>query len=84
MAPFYEHMCTHYPSFVLDEKHLAELKKANEADLKVLEDKITDATENLGETEVRDAVQDKAAFFANIGDEVSKSSASFRFKFSYH
>ncbi|PRP84591.1 hypothetical protein PROFUN_09264 [Planoprotostelium fungivorum] len=44
-------------------------RKANEETLKTLDDKIKDAQENLGESEVRDAMEAKAAFFSRIGEK---------------
>jgi hypothetical protein len=44
------------------------MKGRNAAKLLELDEKIKDAEENLGETEVRDAVQAKADYYAQIGD----------------
>ena len=46
------------------------LKEKNEAELKLLEDKITDAEQNQGETELSDALRAKASYLAKIGEKV--------------
>lgn len=46
------------------------LKEKNEAELKVLDDKITDAEQNQGETELSDALRAKASYLAKIGEKV--------------
>jgi len=45
------------------------MKKENETKLKQLDDTIKDATENLGESEVKDALLAKAVYFTRIGDK---------------
>jgi 26S proteasome regulatory subunit N7 len=52
-----------------DEALKAQLKKANEEELAKIEAKIEDATQNLGDMEVRDALLEKAHFFNRIGDK---------------
>ena len=44
------------------------MKAANEARLGELEDKIKDAKDNLGETDVRDAMVAKAEYLVEIGN----------------
>jgi len=44
-------------------------QKANEEQVKQLDDKIKDAQENLGESEVRDSMEAKAAFYSRIGEK---------------
>lgn len=48
-----------------------QLASKNEEELKRLEDKITDAEQNHGETELSDALRAKAAYIAKIGEKVS-------------
>jgi 26S proteasome regulatory subunit N7 len=68
MAPLYETLAT---SSVLnfDQKVLDLMRAKNEEELKKLDDKITDAEENLGESEVREAHLAKSLFFVRIGDK---------------
>jgi len=54
------------------------LKARTEEELKALEDKIVDAQENLGDTEVREALTEKAQFLCKIG--VSKEDRTKCFK----
>lgn len=44
------------------------MKEKTEEHLKELDNKITDAEENLGETDVRDACLEKAQYLLDIGD----------------
>ena len=44
------------------------IELTKEEELKKLEEKIVDAETNLGDTEVRDAIFDKAAYYQKIGD----------------
>lgn len=53
-----------------------ELKKRNEEELAKLDEKIKDAEENLGETELSDALRAKASYLAKIGEKVSERFAS--------
>jgi len=68
MLPYYE---KNVAAGVLaaDEALKAELKKSNDDELAKIEAKILDAQENLGETETRDALLEKADFFNKIGDK---------------
>jgi 26S proteasome regulatory subunit N7 len=69
MLPYYEkHLC---PDVLgpADEGLKAELKKQNEEELEKIEAKITDAKENFGDIEVRDALLAKADFYNRIGDK---------------
>ncbi|KAI8925368.1 26S proteasome subunit RPN7-domain-containing protein [Entophlyctis helioformis] len=46
------------------------LRAENEAELKKLQDKLEDAEQNLGETDISDALIAKAQYLAKIGDKV--------------
>ena len=49
---------------------LSKLKTQNETELKKLEEKIEDAKNNLGETEISEALKTKAYYLAKIGYKV--------------
>ncbi len=69
MLPFYLHVCEHL-KWEVNNSLLEKMKGENENKLKQLEANLQDAIKNLGESEVRDAMQAKAAFFTKIGDKV--------------
>jgi len=71
-----EHSMTHYYkhaaevlNFPVDEKLAAQMAAKNEAELKGIEEKLSDAQENLGDTEVCDFLLEKADFLSRIGDK---------------
>lgn len=51
------------------------MRATNEQRLKELEDKAKDAEENLGETEVRDALHARAEYLGRIGDREAAAKA---------
>ena len=53
----------------MDKNLLESMKEDNTKTLKELDDSIKDAEENLGESELREALLKKAEFFAVIGDK---------------
>lgn len=53
----------------IDKSLVEKMKAINDEKLKQLDDAIKDATENLGESEVRDALCAKADYYARIGDK---------------
>ncbi|PNH04218.1 putative 26S proteasome non-ATPase regulatory subunit 6 [Tetrabaena socialis] len=67
LSPLYQHLATEL-GWELDAAKLAEMQAANSAKLAKLEEKRKDAEENLGETEVRDAMLAKAEYLGSIGD----------------
>ena len=70
MAPFYEELCPDV-GWLLDQSLLEKMKNSNKIELEKLEKNIEDATTNLGETEVRDAMLAKAEYLCKIGDKVN-------------
>ncbi|MEW5313848.1 MAG: hypothetical protein WDW38_005381 [Sanguina aurantia] len=68
LAPLYSYVCAEL-GLPVDEAKLAGYREINAAKIKEIEDKIVDAQENLGETEVRDALLAKAEYLASIGDK---------------
>ena len=69
MAPFYEEVCKEL-KWKVDPALLSKMQKANEEELKKLDDAIADAEKNLGETDVRDSMMRKAEYYSKIGDKV--------------
>jgi len=68
MLPFYLSFCEDL-KWEQDKNLIESMKKPNEEKLVQMDATIKDATENLGESEVRDAMQAKADFYAKIGDK---------------
>ncbi|XP_074645041.1 26S proteasome non-ATPase regulatory subunit 6-like [Tubulanus polymorphus] len=68
MAPFYTEVCKDL-SWKLDEKLLASMQKANEEELKKIDEQQEDAEKNMGETEVRDFMLKKGEYLCKIGDK---------------
>jgi 26S proteasome regulatory subunit N7 len=69
MAPFYELICEEQ-GWPVDTELLNHMKKENEEALKKLDERLKDAEENLGETEISDTLLARAEHFAKIGDKV--------------
>lgn len=69
MAPYYESLCKSL-EWQVDADLLNKMKKANEEELKRLDDELEDAEKNLGESEIRDAMMAKAEYLCRIGDKV--------------
>lgn len=70
MAPFYLTIAEEL-KVPVDQELLKSMEQANAEALQKLEEKIADAEQNLGETEVNDGLLAKAEHFADIGDKVS-------------
>lgn len=69
MAPYYEALCKSL-DWQMDTDLLNKMKKANEEELKRLDEELEDAEKNLGESEIRDAMMAKAEYLCRIGDKV--------------
>lgn len=69
MAPFYEELCTEL-KWAVDKALLAKMQANNEEKFKQLDETLKDAEENLGETEIRDALYAKAEYLCKIGEKV--------------
>jgi 26S proteasome regulatory subunit N7 len=74
MLPFYLSIVEQF-KWEADQDLVARLKASNEETLKVLDDKVKDAEENLGESEIRDALLARADFFCRLGDKEKSVSA---------
>jgi len=68
MAPFYLTIAEEL-KVPVDQELLKSMEQANAEALQKLEEKIADAEQNLGETEVNDGLLAKAEHFADIGDK---------------
>ncbi|CDY34374.1 BnaA09g11160D [Brassica napus] len=68
MAPLYETLAAS-SVLELDQSLLDSMRASNEEELKKLDEKIADAEENLGGSEVREALLAKALYFIRISDK---------------
>ncbi|XP_070967504.1 26S proteasome non-ATPase regulatory subunit 6-like [Oncorhynchus clarkii lewisi] len=68
MAPYYESLCKDL-KWQLDTGLMSKMKKANEDELKRLDDVLEDAEKNLGESEIRDAMMARAEYLIRIGNK---------------
>lgn len=59
----------------MDTDLLNKMKKANEEELKRLDNELEDAEKILGESEIRDAMMAKAEYLCRIGDKVGDTEA---------
>lgn len=75
MAPYYKDLCEEF-GLKRDEKLYAELAGKNEAKFVELENALKETNDSDGDTEVRDAYQNKANYYCQIGskDEAIKYS----------
>ena len=69
MAPLYEEVCAEL-KWPVDKALLAKMQSKNQEKLEKLDETLKDTEENLGETEVRDALYDKAEYLCKIGEKV--------------
>ncbi|KAJ3120020.1 26S proteasome non-ATPase regulatory subunit 6 [Physocladia obscura] len=79
MLPFYNLLAAQF-NWTPNTKLIADLTKANEAELKLLDEKIIDAETNLGITDVSDALISRASYLAKIGE---KDKAVAAYKLAY-
>jgi len=79
MAPFYSLICPQL-KWTPDTLFLKTLQEKNAAEINRLEEKIVDAEANLGETDVSNALIEKAQYLAKIGDK-EKSLTAYRLAF---
>lgn len=68
MAPFYARVCAEF-KWPVDQALAAQMAAVNEAEAKQLDERLADATQNLGDIEVLEALLAKARMFSRIGDE---------------
>lgn len=70
MSPFYTLMSDEL-KIPLDKDLLARMQQANQEELTKLDERIKDAEQNLGETEVNEGLLAKAEYLAKIGQKVN-------------
>merc|ERR1712226_158555 len=68
MLPFYQLTCKDL-GWKLDDSFAKKMKAKNQAELEVLDKKISDTEANLGESDIRDAYLAKAEYLCKIGDK---------------
>jgi len=68
LAPLYEFLCQEI-GWNPDASQLKRMQSANQTKLQELEAKIKDAEENLGDTEVKEALTAKADYLCRIGTD---------------
>ncbi|GAB9464483.1 26S proteasome non-atpase regulatory subunit 6 [Globisporangium polare] len=68
MAPFYARVCAEF-KWPVDQALATQMAAVNEAEAKQLDERLADATQNLGDIEVLEALLAKARMFSRIGDE---------------
>jgi 26S proteasome regulatory subunit N7 len=78
MAPYYPIIAEEL-NVPVDQELLKSMEQANAEALTKLEEKIADAEQNLGETEVNDGLLAKAEHYAEIGDKVGRVDIDLRF-----
>lgn len=69
MAPLYEDLCADL-DWTQDASRAQKMRGANEARCRELDAKVTDAEENLGDVEVREALLAKADYLCRIGTKL--------------
>ena len=69
MAPFLKQFCLDQ-NIALDQALYNELNAKNEEAFKKFDDRLEDAEKNLGETDISEALIDRANYLARIGDKV--------------
>lgn len=69
MTPYYEALCKEL-KWPVDGDLQSKMKKANDEELKRLDEVLEDAETNLGESEIRDSMMAKAEYLIRIGDKV--------------
>ncbi len=70
MGPFYEFVAGQL-GIKVDAALAQSLNEKNKTKLTQLEDKLVDAQQNLGETDISDALIAKAEYLSRIGDKVT-------------
>ena len=77
LSGHYVSVCTEM-GWTPDQAKLAEMKERTSKDLAALEEKINDAIENLGDSEVKDALTAKAEYICKIGAPKEERKLAFK------
>jgi hypothetical protein len=70
MAPYYKSITASSSVLPVDKALLATLEKANEEELKKLDERLAEAEKTEGESEISDALKARANYLTRIGDKV--------------
>lgn len=70
MAPYYRSITAASTIFPLEQDLLHDMEKANEEELKRLDERLADAEKTEGESEISDALRARANYLTRIGDKV--------------
>jgi len=71
MAPYYRSITSSSSVFPLDKALIESLDKVNEAELKILDERLQEAEKQEGESEISDALKARANYLTRIGDKVT-------------
>lgn len=71
MAPYYKSLASG-SSIPVDKALLEKLEKANEDELKRLDERLAEAEKTEGESEISDALKARANYLTRIGDKVCR------------
>ena len=71
MAPYYDSLCKQF-EWKRDEKLYESMKSKNQSKFEQLEKELKEANEAEGDTEVRNAYQNQADYYCQIGEKVGK------------
>ncbi|XP_047146534.1 26S proteasome non-ATPase regulatory subunit 6 isoform X2 [Hydra vulgaris] len=74
MGPFYKYVCQQL-QWTVDKEKLEKMEEINKQVVEQLDEKIKDAEDNLGETEIRGSYLNKAEHYILIGDKENALSA---------
>jgi 26S proteasome regulatory subunit N7 len=69
MAPYYKMIAAASSGLPLDQSLLEEMEKANQEEMQRLDERLKDAEETEGESEISDALRAKANYLTKIGDK---------------
>jgi 26S proteasome regulatory subunit N7 len=71
MAPYYRSITASSSVLPSDKSLLESLEKANEDELKTLDERLAEAEKTEGESEISDALKARANYLTRIGDKAS-------------
>lgn len=75
MGPYYKSITSASSVIPLDKTLLAEMEKANEVELKKLDERLAEAEKTEGESEISDALKARANYLTRIGDKAFTDSS---------